>query len=209
MSKIASLFGGGDDSAKKAAEQARQDEIQRQAKLTSGKENISSAFSGFDDDYYSGVSSDYLNWALPQLEKQASDAKKALIYALSRGGNLSSSSAAEKQAALAEEYARNKQLLESKAVDFSTGQKQSVENARSNLLSTLTATEDPDVVGESAIRQAQTLSAAPTYDPLGSLFTDIAGTVSKINSARNLASGISSGGGSSLFSTAGSGRVVS
>jgi hypothetical protein len=206
MSKISKVFGGGKDkSAERAAEEARQREAQRQARLSQGRSSIESAFSEFDDPYYDSRSKAYTDWALPQLDTQFANQKKQLIYALSRGGKLSSSTAAEKQRELQEEYARNRQMVESKGQDYSTGAKTDVADNRAQLLSILGSTEDPTTVANEAARRAALMRESPSFDPLGNLFSDIAGTIGKVQSANTAGTAFSGGG---LFSSGGSGRIV-
>lgn len=206
-----SFFGGGSNkSAEQAAAQARADEAARQGKLATGRTNIDNAFSQFDDPYYSKRATDYDAFAMPQLDEQFGNTKKQLVYALSRGGLLNSSTAAEKNKDLTTQYERNKQLVESKGEDYATQARKDVADSRSRLLGDLASTEDPSTVGDEAARQAVTLSQAPSYDPLGNLFSDISGTIAKVQNARNLGGAFNSG--TSLFSSGtggGSGRVVS
>lgn len=187
-----------------SAKEARQREAARQARLSQGRASIDSAFGAFDDNYYNTRASAYNDFANPQLEEQYNNQKKALTYALSRGGLLSSSTAAQKSAALQEEYERNKQLVASKGQEYGTNARRDVASSRANLLSILSSTEDPTTVADESLRQAATLRQAPAFDPLGNLFTDIAGTIDDVNSSRKIGNAFS-GNGSSLFSRGGSG----
>lgn len=209
MSKVKKIFGGGSDkSAQRAAEEARQREAQRQARLAQGRGNIDTAFSGFDDPYYAGRSQAYSDFALPQLEEQFGAQKKKLIYALSRGGLLNSSSAAQKNRDLQGEYDRGRQMITSRAEQYGTDARRDVANSRAQLLSILSSTEDPTTVANEAARQAATLRAQPSFDPLGNLFTDIAGTLDK-NAKAATAGTLFSGGGLFQDGSGGrSGRVV-
>lgn len=209
MSKIKKLFGGGSDkSAQRAAEEARQREAQRQARLAQGRGNIETAFSSFDDPYYEGRSKAYSEFALPQLEEQFGKQKQKLVFALSRGGLLNSSSAAQKNRELQDEYQRNRELIESRGQQYGTDARRDVANSRAQLLSILSSTEDPTTVANEATRQAALLREQPAFDPLGNLFTDIAGTIDKVQKA-STAGTVFGGGG--LFQDGGgsrSGRVV-
>ena len=209
MSKISKIFGGGKDkSAERAAQEARQREAQRQARLTQGRGAIDSAFGEFGDEYYGKRANAYSEYAMPQLDEQFSDQKQKLIYALSRGGKLNSSTAAQKQRALQEEYDRGKQTISSRGTQYSTDARRDVADSRARLLSILSSTEDPTTVADEATRQAATLREAPAFDPLGSLFTDIAGTLDKVQTAGKVGSAF---GGAGLFQDggrSGSGRIV-
>jgi hypothetical protein len=209
MSKISKIFGGGKDkSAQRAAEEARQREAQRQARLAQGRGNIDSAFSSFDDPYYEGRAKAYSDFAMPQLEEQFGAQKKKLIYALSRGGLLNSSSAAQKNRDLQGEYDRNRQLITSRGGQYGTDARRDVANSRAQLLSILSSTEDPTTVANEAVRQAATLRAQPSFDPLGSLFTDIAGTIDKNTRAATIGTSFGGVGLSQDGNGQRSGRIV-
>lgn len=185
MSKISKIFGGGaDKSAQRAAEEARQREAQRQARLTQGRGLIDDAYSEFDDNFYNSRAQSYMDFALPQLDEQLSKQKQKLVYALSRGGKLQSTSAASKYGELQDEYERNKELIKSRGQGYATDARRSVGDDRARLLSILSSTEDPTTVGNEAVRSAALLRESPSFDPLGNLFTDIADSINKIETAR-------------------------
>lgn len=193
--------------AKRAAEEARQREAQRQARLATGRTKIDEAFVGFDDPYYETRSKAYIDFASPQLEEQFADTKKKLTFALSRGGLLNSTSAAQKTRELQEQYDRNKQLIASRGADYATNARKEVSDNRARLLSTLSSTEDPDTVANEAVRSAATLRQQPSFDVLGNLFTDFGDTISSVNNARQIGQAFSSG--VRIIPNRGSGRVVS
>lgn len=203
------IFGGGaDKQAKRAAEEARQREAQRQARLTQGRSSIDTALSGFDDNFFGSRASAYDQWASPQLDEQFAKQKQKLIYALSRGGLLNSSEAGARTADLNSEYADRKQTIKARGQDYANNARRDVSDARSNLLSMLSSTEDPNTVGDEAVRRAAALREQPSFDPLGALFTDIADQISKVQRAGQIGSAIN--GGATLYSRSGdgSGRIV-
>lgn len=208
MSKISKIFGGGKDkSAERAAEEARQREAQRQARLATGRGSIESAFSSFDDPYYDSRAKAYTEFAMPDLETQFGDQKKKLVYALSRGGKLNSTSAGESNRKLQDEYDKAQKLILSRGQQYGTDARREVANSRAQLLSMLSSTEDPTTVANEALRQATTLREQPAFEPLGNLFSDIAGNLEKSVSAGRMGQAFNSGvrlnqGGGS------SGRVV-
>lgn len=206
MSKIAKVFGGGSDkSAQRAAEEARQREAQRQARLTQGRQSIDSAFGEFGDDFYNQRSTAYQNYAMPQLDEQMGAARKKLIYALSRGGKLQSSSAADKQRELQDQYERNKQTLASRGQQYATDSRKETADSRARLLSILNSTEDPTTVANEATREAALLRQQPSFDPIGNLFGDITDTIDKISTAKAVGTAF---GGSGLFQDQGGKRYT-
>ena len=88
------MFGG--NPAEKAAKEARQREEARQGRIAAGKTRINEAFAGFDDDFYGGRETAYSQFARPEIEDQYNRAKHDLTLALSRSGNLNSSTASRR-----------------------------------------------------------------------------------------------------------------
>lgn len=127
---------------------------------------------GFNDDFFNGLKQSYLDYADPQLEDQYGDANKQLTFALARSGNLDSSARAEKQSDLQKLYDTQKRAVADKALGYETSSRNSVEDARANLISTLNATGDQQGAVNSALARSSALSQPPAYDPLGQLFVD-------------------------------------
>lgn len=155
------------------AKQARNDEQQRQAKIREGTTKVNSIFdSQFTPGYYDKQRDSYINYANPQLEDQYGNAQKELTFALTRSGLLDSSARADKEGELQQLYDLNKQKVADDALAYSTKAKTSVEDARSNLISTLNATGDAEGAASSALARAGALSQPAAYSPLTQLFTD-------------------------------------
>ncbi|MGP4752406.1 hypothetical protein [Agrobacterium pusense] len=168
--------------------------------------------SGFDDAYFDGRRQAYIDYANPQLEQQYADAQKQLTFALTRGGLLDSSVRAEKTGELQKLYDVNKQKIADEALSHATQARNSVEDARSNLIATLNATGDAEGAASSAITRASALSQPAAYSPLSQLFAEFSaglGTQAALERANAYAG---SGAGSSqigrystgLFDNAGS-----
>ncbi|MBZ9706062.1 hypothetical protein LB543_04925 [Mesorhizobium sp. ESP7-2] len=127
---------------------------------------------GFDDNFYNGRKQAYLDYADPQLESQYGDANKQLTFSLARGGLLDSSVRGDKLGDLQKLYDTQKQAVADKALSYETGARNSVEDARSNLISTLNATGDAEGAAKSALARSSALTQPDAYSPLGQLFTD-------------------------------------
>lgn len=167
-------FGAKDDGSAAAAAAAAQRERERQQRISQGRASIDQAFTGFDDNYFSGLTGAYRDYAQPELDEDFSEAKKQLNYALSRKGLSSSTAAADEIRKLNQQYNDYVTDLESSAANYANTARQDVEGARSDLLAQLTATEDPSAAAQSALRRAELLSQPPNFDPLGSFVFNIA-----------------------------------
>ena len=176
-----------------SAAQARADEEARQARIRQGTESINKTFdSQFNDDYFKSRSDSFLNYANPQLNDQYTKAQKELTYALDRSGTLDSSVRAEREAELQKLYETNRRSVADQALGYGSQARNSVEDARAGLISTLNATGDATAASSQAINRAQALSQPDTYSPLAQLFTTFTSTLGQ--QAANERAGAMSGG---------------
>ena len=192
------LLGGGSNEAQmRADEQARQEEIR------TGTASINDTFdSNFDDTYFSGLQQAYLDYAMPQIEDQRSEAAKQLTFALARGGNLESSSRASQASELQKLYDLQTQDAADQARTYANDSRTNVENARSNLISTLNVTGDATGAANAAINRAQVLSEPAAYDPVTDGFTKFTsglGTAAAAERARAYGYGVPAAGGSATL----------
>lgn len=127
---------------------------------------------GFDDAFYQNRRNAYMDYANPQLERQYKDAVQQLTFALGRNGLLDSTVRADRTGKLQTDYDTQRQGIADKAIDYENQARNSVEQARQNLISTLNVTGDASGAANSAVTQAKNLQAAPAFDPLASLFED-------------------------------------
>ncbi len=159
--------GGGEAAAARAEEQARQQKIRE------GTERVNNIFdgpTGFNDAFYSKRKQSYIDYANPQLEDQRSEAEKQLTFALARSGNLDSSVRGQKAGELQKQYDLNKQKVADDALSYETQARNSVEDARSGLITTLNATGDAEGAANAAISRASALSQPAAYSPIADLF---------------------------------------
>lgn len=190
------------------AAQARADEAARQTKIREGTANVNSIFdSNFNDDFFNKRRDAYLSYATPQLEDQYGDANKQLTFSLARSGLLDSSVRGEKLGDLQKLYDTQKQAVADKALGYETGARNSVEDARGNLISTLNATGDAEGAAKGALARSAALSQPDAYSPLGQLFTDFTNGLG-IQAAQERAAAASGGAykpayNTGLFSNAG------
>lgn len=164
--------------ASKEATRARQEEEARQARIREGTASINSTFdSQFNDDYFTGRRQAYLDYATPQLDDQYADAQKQLTFSLARSGLLDSSSRASKLGELQKAYDLNTQQVADQALASEGEARNAVEDARSNLITTLNATGDATQAANSSLARASALSQPAAYSPLSSLFADFTSTL--------------------------------
>lgn len=127
---------------------------------------------GFNNDFFDARKQAYLDYADPQLQDQYGNANRQLTFSLARSGLLDSSARGEKLGELQKLYDTQKQGIADKALSYETGARNSVEDARANLIQTLNATGDAEGAANSALARSQALSQPDAYSPLGQLFTD-------------------------------------
>lgn len=155
---------------------------------------------GFNDDFWNQRSQSYVDYANPQITDQYDDAAKQLTFALDRAGTLDSSVRGQKLGDLQKLYDKNLLNMNDQAQGYVNSGKTAVEDARSNLITTLNATGDAQQAASDAIARSQTLAQAPTYSPLTNLFTDFTNTLGNAqaqNYALAAATGYGGGGATS------------
>jgi hypothetical protein len=167
---------GGNRAAKQAsqeAQRARGEEEARQGRIRAGTALIDQTFSKFDDNYFDGIARSYTDFARPQVEEQLGDAREQLTYSLGRAGILDSSIRSNQAADLQRDADIQFQDVADQGRKYATSARNSVEDARANLVATLQATADNTGTANAAINRAQALASEPTYSPVGQLFTDV------------------------------------
>lgn len=192
-----------DNSAQIAAQQQAEREAARRAAIMKGTQSIDTALAPFDDQYFAGRQQAYVANAMPTLDQQYADAQKQLVYALSRGGLLNSSEAANRQRQLTEERARYQRDVENAAANFANQGRTDLENTRSNLLSQLTATEDPSAAATAAANKAALLSAPPTFDALGNFVFNTATNLENLSNVSTKGRGLFASSPTASISSAG------
>lgn len=127
---------------------------------------------GFDDAFYKGRRDAYTSYANPQLQDQYANAGKELTFALARSGNLDSSARAQKEGERTKLYGQRSREIGDQALQQETTARNSVEDARSNLVTMLNATGDVNAAVNGATARSQALSQQPAFSPIGQLFSD-------------------------------------
>lgn len=172
--------GGGSNSAqidfqKQQAEEARQKEVERQARLTQGSDAINNAFSGFGDGFYNKFKQANLDYYQPELARQYAKSSSDLNYSLARAGQLQSSTAGDKLADLVYQKDLNDAQISSKA-DAATGELRNTVSANKQAaINQLYSTEDPTMAANTATGMVRNVELTqPSFSPIGELFKPIA-----------------------------------
>jgi hypothetical protein len=162
----------------KLAQQQRQDEIDRQNRISQGITNVNDAFSGFNDNYYGKKSQDYLGYYQPQVEHQYNQAKDDTLYQLARQGLVNSSAGSKVYGDLATDYGNQQQAIQSGANNYAQQARSAVEQQRNALINQVTATANPQAAANSAtnaVGSLQMIQPSGGYSPLSGLFNTFAG----------------------------------
>jgi hypothetical protein len=160
--------GGGQS---KDAQIARADEQARQDRIRTGTGAINTVFdSQFNEPYFDERRNAYSAYATPQLEQQADDARKQLVFGLSRSGLSNSSVAAQKEGEFQRTLDQGRQQIADTGNAQAGQARTSVEDARSNLVSALNASGDNTLTANSALSRAKAVSEPEAYSPIGQVF---------------------------------------
>lgn len=155
------------------ANEAKQKEADRQARLNVGKDAIDKLFGAdnFGDAFYNKYNQASLDYNMPQLQTQYNKAKQDLTYDLARAGTLRSTAAGQAQGYLENENAVNDAAIRAKADTDTASLRQSIASQQQQAYNQLYATEDPAVAANTATHMVANASIAqPNISPLGDLF---------------------------------------
>lgn len=183
------------EAAARQAAEARAAEERRQANIRAGVNNVNNAFGQFNDQFYADKSQNYLNYYLPQVEKQYNEARQNTLFQLARQGLTDSSAGAKVFADLATDYGNQRQSIQSGANNYVQQAKAAVEAQRNSLINQATATADPTAAANAAtnaVGSLQMIQPTGGYSPLTGLFSTFSGALG--NTASNALYGNTSGG---------------
>lgn len=177
MGGLSDLFGGGaEKEARRARRAAEQAERERQDRIRRGREDINRIFgSTYTPEFFAGVEKNYVDWAMPQLNRQRDDVTRNLIYALARSGQSRSSAAARGKSDLQMDYDLQSQNVTKAGADLANNVRSNVENQRQGIEAQLYATADPAAASMAATNSALNSSFTPEYSPMGQLLVDVSG----------------------------------
>jgi microcystin-dependent protein len=159
------------------AQEAKDKENLRQARLAQGKGAIDQLFgnANFDDRFYNKYRDANLNYSLPQLEDQYGKSKTGLNYDLARAGTLRSTMAGFAQGDLLKQKGVNEAAIRAKADTDTAALRQSIASQQNQAYNQLYATEDPTVAANTAATSvAGAQLSQPNLQPLNAVFTPVA-----------------------------------
>ena len=159
--------------AQAEAERQRQAEQRRQQNIAQGQSEIANVFGQFNDDFFNRRAQSYIDFAMPQLDRQYQDQMRQLTAALARSGNLNSSLRGELMGRLQREYDQNRTSIVSQARQYGDQARSAVEAARARLVESNASLADPGVIRNSAAAEAASLSANPAFSNLGQLLSNL------------------------------------
>jgi hypothetical protein len=168
-----------------SAEFARQKEAERQGRISAGTEQINKNFGTFDDNYYGGIRKAHSDFYMPLVDEQYKDARRGLTYKLANTGNLTSSAGATNLANLFRDYNRQRAQIGDQSLGAERDLRNNVEQNRSELLTQLNATADPEAAAASATARAKSLAMPPVFSPLGDLFQQYTGNLANSVALQN------------------------
>lgn len=158
-----------------SAQVAAQSEATREANVTAGQQNIDSAFSQYDDPYYSGITQNYENYYDPQLSTQYNNALNSLTMQLGQQGILSSTEGDRQLALLKQTNDTEQQTIAQQALDAANTAKQQVAQEKQTLYNQNNTAADPSAAATQAASAAGSVVTPPNLSPLGNAFSGLLG----------------------------------
>jgi hypothetical protein len=203
-------FGGGGDGG---AAQARQDELERQARIKQGTDAVNNNFKQFNPGFFDQRAAAYKAYATPQVQEAFKGNADQLAYSLARSGLTNSSESARQQGVLQRDKALALQQVASGAMTERQKAMQAVEDNRNTLINQVQSTSDPQLAAANALRQANVLtSQSNNFSPLANLFANTTGMLAAANQAGAYSGGPGMGAYKQYFgfgTPSGQNRVVS
>lgn len=182
---IASLYDSQKPPKDKSADEARRMEEERQARIREGTAKVDDLFAQFNDGFYDNIRQSAQDHYNPLVDEQYGRAREAQTYQLANRGNLQSSAAASRFADLFKDYGLGRQQVVDRGFDLSQQHRAGVEDNRAALLGQLHGGASLDTVANMASTRAAMMNHAPTFSPLGDLFSQYTGAAAQsVNAER-------------------------
>lgn len=163
-----------EERARQEAEEARRREEERNARIAQAKAGVDAQFAPFNDEYFGGLRQSYLDFALPQLDRQFKDAEERLLLAIAdTSGNPYGSLLNTRRQRLLDDYNAQLGLIQDTAREQEARAREMVANARQELYGQAQATADPNAAVTAARERVGALQTPPAYSPLGNLFASL------------------------------------
>lgn len=178
------------------AEEAKQKEAERKARLEQGKTQIDQIFEGggFDQAFYDKYKNAELANAQQQLDAQYQKAALKNRYDLARAGLSRSSAANTAKADLAGQKSFQETGLSTAADQNVAALKSGIQGQQQQAYNQLYGTEDPSLAANMATSSVkQSMASTPNLQPLGELFKPL--VIGSISAGQNLLDNYYSGQG--------------
>jgi hypothetical protein len=205
-------FGGGSNSASRAAEQTQakldKQEADKQARIKAGQAKIDDIFQQFSPDFFNQYQNDYADAQTGDLNYQYGKAKDKLTAALAGRGTLESTVGASKLADLERQNTETLGNIGNDAVNAANDFRGKVENQKSDLYALNQSTADPDSIAARATGEATALVPPKPTSTLGDIFSGVLGSLGNATKAA-VFSPYGTRLSSYLAGGSGSGKVVS
>jgi len=159
------------------AQEAKDKENKRQARLDQGKGVIDTMFGNdnFGDDFYNKYQKAELDYTMPQLNEQYTEAKRTAENDLSRAGLLRSGAAGWVQGKLTNQMGVNEAGVRAKADTDTAELRKSIAAQQQQAYNQLYSTEDPTVAANTAANSvANAQLSQPNVGALDAMFKPIA-----------------------------------
>lgn len=160
---------------KQQAEEAKQKEAARQARLESGMSQINGIFDGIKPDFYNNYNKAQLDYYLPEEGRQYNKQRADANYALARSGTLHSSIAGDQMSDIEYQHGINRAQLTAQADTATAGLREQVASNKQAAINQLYSTEDPTLAANTATSLVKnTELTKPLLSAVGTLFSPIA-----------------------------------
>lgn len=157
-------------SSNNAANAARDEQQQREAKIRQGMSQLDTQFAGFDEPFYQQRQQDYIRYALPQLTQQMQQTQRNMVGSLAGRGLLNSSAGQRIGSQFQREVNTQRQNVADTGLQAANTLRGQINQEKSNLTGQLLASADPAATTQQAL-QASTQFQQPSYfAPLGNAF---------------------------------------
>ena len=145
-------------------------QIQR-GNLFTGSEQT---FEGFQPTFFDQRAKDYINFAMPQLEKQFRDNFEAIMYNMANRGLLGGSASQKAQSDLFTAAGQGRQRIADEAISQAQQLRQDVERARQSAIDLLYQTSNPAQAMQRAVAMASEFRQPSTFAPIANMFANLA-----------------------------------
>jgi len=120
--------------------------------------------------FLQNLANSYMDFAAPEVNRQATKGGQKVAYQLARRGTSDSSMAGEQAAEAERQKGDAMARIASRAEEIKTRRAQDIERSRQSIVAQLQATGDSSAAANAAINSASNLSGSEDFEPLGQMF---------------------------------------